>query len=111
MTSLSEVAHDERHGHQSDADANRSEELVDGVGQDERARPRCHLRLDDRLAEAHFAQHGRHIDPTGETDDTGNRLEVRTNFLVRQSLSALLLRFGFELHTGVLRINPVCVCV
>lgn len=64
-TSLSEVAHDERHGHQSDADANRSKELVDGIGQDERARPCCHFRPNDGLAEAHFAQHSRHIDPTG----------------------------------------------
>ncbi len=68
-TSLSEVAHNERHRHQSDADANRSEELVDGVGQDERARPRCHLRPHHGLTEAQFAQHGRHVDPTVEADD------------------------------------------
>jgi len=66
VTSLSEVAHDERHGHQSGADANRSEELVDGVGQDERAGSRRHFGPNDRLAEAHFAQDGRHVDATGE---------------------------------------------
>lgn len=76
-TSLSEVAHDERNGHQSDAHANRSKDLVDGVGHDERARPGCHFRLNDFLAEAHFAKYGRHIDPTGETNDTENWLEHR----------------------------------
>lgn len=71
-TSLSEVTHDERHRHQSDADANRSEELVDGVSQDECARPCCHFRPNDCFAEAQFAQQGRHIDPTGETNDMEN---------------------------------------
>lgn len=70
-TSLSEVAHDERHGHQSDADAKWSKELVDGIGQDERAGPCCHFGANHRLAEAQFAQHGRHINPTEDTNDTG----------------------------------------
>ena len=87
-TSLSEVAHDERHRHQSDADANRSEELVDGVGQDECARPCCHLRANDRLAEAQFAQHGRHIDPAGETNDTDNSSQVY-RIHIRRSLTGV----------------------
>lgn len=68
-SSLSEVAHDEGHGHQGDADAGRGEELVDGVGQDEGARPRRHLGADHGLAEAHFAEHGRHVHSAGGRGD------------------------------------------
>lgn len=69
-SSLSEVAHDEGHRHQGDADAGRGEELVDGVGQDEGARPCRHLGADDGFAEAHLAEHGRHVDPAGERGDS-----------------------------------------
>lgn len=74
-TSLSEVAHDERHRHQSDAHANWSKKLMDGVGQDERAGSGCHFRANHCLAEAQFAQQSHHIDPTAETRRR-NRLEV-----------------------------------
>lgn len=49
---------------------------MNGVGQDECARPRCHFRPNDCLAEAQLAKQGRHIDPAGETDDTENWLEA-----------------------------------
>lgn len=65
-SSLSEVAHDERHRHQSDADANRGEELVDGVGQDKSAGSGRHFGLNHSLAEAHFTQNGGHVDPARE---------------------------------------------
>lgn len=53
---------------------------MDGVGQDERARPRCHFGANHRLAEAQLAEHGCHIDATGKTDDTENWLgKVRTD--------------------------------
>lgn len=64
-SSLPEVAHDERHRHQGDADAGRGEELVDGVRQDEGAGSGRHLGADHGLAEAHFAEHGGHVDSTG----------------------------------------------
>lgn len=90
-TSLSEVAHNERHRHQSYANANRSEELVNGIGQDERARPCCHFRPNNCLAEAQFAKHGCHIDPTGKTDDTENWLEAHgTHTLGHRSQSVFL---------------------
>lgn len=65
-SSLSEVAHDERNRHQRDADADGSEELVDGVGQDKRAGSSCHPGLNHGFAEAQFAQDGRHVHPTVE---------------------------------------------
>ncbi|MED6282153.1 hypothetical protein CHARACLAT_029051 [Characodon lateralis] len=63
---LSEVANDERYRHHSDAHANGSKELVDGVGKDKRAGSCCHFRLNQLLAEAQFVQHSRHVDPTAE---------------------------------------------
>lgn len=86
-TSLSEVAHDERDGYQSGADADRSEELVEGVGQEERAGSRRHFRANDGLAEAQLAQHGRHIDPTGEKDDSSKVVRSARNLHIRQSLT------------------------
>lgn len=73
-SSLPEIAHDEWNWHQRDANANWSEELMDGVGQYERARPRGHFGANHRLAEAQLAEHGCHIDATGKTDDTENWL-------------------------------------
>lgn len=75
-SSLSEVADDERNRHQRDADANGSEELVDGVGQDERAGSSCHSGLNHGLAEAQFAQDGRHVDPAVERRDAETQLEL-----------------------------------
>lgn len=112
-TSLSEVTHDERHGHQSDADANRSKELVDGVGQDERARPRCHFRPNDWLAEAQFAKHGRHIDPTGETNDTENWLEVHRIHISGDHSHIFLFYWmigNSPVHTQCVCVS-VCICV
>ena len=47
---------------------------MNGVGQDERARSRCHFGANDWLAEAQLAEHGCHVDPAGKTDDTENWL-------------------------------------
>lgn len=49
---------------------------MDGVGQYERACPRCHFGANHRLAEAQLAEHGCHIDATGKTDDRENWLEL-----------------------------------
>lgn len=76
VSSLSEVANDERNWHQRDADANGSKELVDGVGQDKRAGSSCHLGLNHGLTEAQFAQYGCHVDPTAEPRGTETQLEV-----------------------------------
>lgn len=62
---------------------------MNGVGQDERARSRCHFGANHCLAEAQLAEHGCHIHPTGKTDDTENWLgaHVRpeTDFLYLSS--------------------------
>lgn len=110
--SLSEVAYDERHGHQSDADPDRSEELVNGVGQDERAGPRCHFRPNDCLAEAQLAEQGRHIDPTGETDDTENWSEARGSRTSghRSLSSSISLVFIDNIHKHAAHTSPL-VCL
>lgn len=41
---------------------------MNGVGQDECAGSSGHLGLNERLAEAQFAQYGSHVDPTGNTN-------------------------------------------
>lgn len=62
------MADDERHRDQGDADPDRGEQLVDGVGQDEGAGAGGHLGLDHGLAEAQFTEQSRHIDPTGHEE-------------------------------------------
>lgn len=42
---------------------------MNGVGQDECAGSSGHLGLNERLAEAQFAQYGSHVDPTGNTNN------------------------------------------
>lgn len=65
---------------------------MDGVGQHERARPRCHFGANHRLAEAQLAEHGCHIDATGKTDDTENWLgKVRSTDDARNSPLKLFL--------------------
>lgn len=85
MSSLPEIAHDEWNRHQRDANASWSKELMNGVGQDKRARSRCHFGANHCLAEAQLAEHGCHIDPAGKTDDTGNwlgaHMRPETDFL------------------------------
>lgn len=86
-SSLPEIAHDERNWHQRDANASWSKELMNGVGQDERARSRCHFGANHCLAEAQLAEHACHVDPTGKTD----RKVVRSTCEARNWLLILIL--------------------
>lgn len=67
-SNLSKMADDERHRDQRDADSDRGEQLVDGIGQDEGAGPCSHLGLDHGLTEAQFAEQSSHVDPTGHEE-------------------------------------------
>lgn len=74
---------------------------MDGVGQDERARPRCHFRPDDRLAEAQFAEHGCHVDPTGEANDRENWLRAGGNYTLGHRSLCLLTVSHTHTHNSV----------
>lgn len=87
---------------------------MNGVGQDERARPRCHFRPNDCLAEAQFAEHGRHIDPTGETDDTENWLEAHGTHSLghrSQSVFSLIIIDNSSVYTETFHTSAFIVCV
>lgn len=63
-THFSEVAHNEGHRDQRDADADRGKQFVNGVGQHERTGAGSNLGLDHGLAESHLEEQSCHVNAT-----------------------------------------------
>lgn len=63
---LAAVAHDEGHGHHSDADAHWGKELVHSIGQHEGAGASCHPGLQRGLTEAQLEQNRAHVHAAAE---------------------------------------------